>query len=168
MKTLNEQINPKFINQAKKLARYTALLRKILPAECLSHVKVANIRDQNLMLITDSPVWTTRLRQLSPQILRSLHDNPVNDELSSDNFPIIHHVQISTRYQASGHASSGFSGNLDIENSPQKKSRHAPQISSKTAELLSQSANSIDDLQLKKALLRVASHSTETTKKNDN
>jgi len=165
MKTLNEQINPKFINQAKKLEKYTALLRKILPAECLNHVKVANIRDQNLMLIADSPVWTTRLRQLSPQILRSLHDNPVNDELSSDNFSIIHHVQISTRYQPSGHQSTDLYGNSGIENSTQKKPRHTLQISSKTAELLSQSANSINDPQLKKALLRVASHSAKDTEK---
>jgi len=97
------------------LSKYSVLLRKILPPECLNHVEVANIRNQNLILITDSPVWTTRLRQLSPQILQFLTSNPVelentaldntanNSESSAQKMPMIHHVQITTRYKHSHH-----------------------------------------------------------------
>ena len=83
MKPLNEQIDPEFMIQAKKLAQYTQLLQKILPIECRNHVQVANIRNQNLMLITDSPVWTTRLRQLCPQILQFIRENSVNTDISN-------------------------------------------------------------------------------------
>jgi len=144
MKSLNEQISPKFIAQARKLDQYTRILHQILPIECRNHVQIANIRQQNLMLITDSPVWTTRLRQLCPQILQFLREN------TAENGQIIHHIQISTRYQ---------SNNAEEQKASAKKNRHKPSISEKTANLLSQSANSIDDQQLKKALLRVASNS---------
>lgn len=153
MKLINEQINPKFVIQARKLRQFTQLLRNILPAECRNHVEVANIRQQILMLITDSPVWTTRLRQLSPQILQYIRENsskfdPASTD-SSSKAQIIHHIQISTRYHKN---------NANEQQSPSKKQQHTPQISKKTAELISQSANSINDLKLKKALLKIASH----------
>jgi len=146
MKPLNEQIDPKYTIQARKLAKYTQLLNQILPIECRGHVEVANIRQQNLMLITDSPVWTTKLRQLSPQILAFIHKN---SNTSDNQSHVIHHVQISTRYHANqpkAHPSST------------KSNRQRPHISENVAELLSQSANSIDSPTLKAALLRVARH----------
>jgi hypothetical protein len=157
MKSINEQINPKFVIQAKKLAKYTQLLHKILPVECHNHVEVANIRDQNLMLITDSPVWTTRLRQLSPQILQFIRTHTPDNEASDNNAnraQIIHHIQISTRY----HGSNGKE--LQTLN---KKNRHKMQISEKTATMLAQSADSISHPQLKSALLKIASHATNKT-----
>ncbi len=154
MKPINEQINPKFVVQAKKLTQYTQLLYNILPIECRNHVEVANVRQQILMLITDSPVWTTRLRQLSPQILQYIRENSSKLEIGSKNSSsnkaqIIHHIQISTRYHANNANEQRFSA---------KKHWHTPQISKKTAELLSQSANSINDPKLKTALLKIASH----------
>ncbi len=151
MKPINDQINPKFVKQAKKLAQFTQLLHNILPVECRNHVEVANIRNQNLMLITDSPVWTTRLRQLSPQILQFIRENSPK----IDKTQIIHHIQISTRYHSS---------NANNQQSSSSKHRHIPQISEKTAELLMQSANSINHKQLKTALLKIASHSSNHTK----
>ncbi len=154
MKPFSEQIDPVFMIQAKKLAQYSQLLQQILPIECRNHVEVANIRNQNLMLITDSPVWTTRLRQLCPQILQFVRENSVNTDSSNEKAQIIHHIQISTRYNPAN-ASQAQSRQQQI--SSEKKS-HLPHISKKTAELLSQSANSIDHQPLKSALLRVANH----------
>ena len=147
MKPINEQISPKFVIQAKKLAKYTQLLRNILPIECHSHVQVANIRDQNLMLITDSPVWTTRLRQLSPQILQFLQDRSGSDGKDGNHTSVIHHVQISTRYQIA---------RADSPLAPQIKKRPKPTISANTAKILSQSANSIEHEALKAALLKLS------------
>ena len=97
------------------------------------------------MLITDSPVWTTRLRQLSPQILDFIRKNTKKtDELHS-----IHHIQISTRYHSTADGPAKSSTN---------KKHSLPSISDKTSELLLQSANSIDDPKLKNALLRIAGH----------
>lgn len=145
MKPINEQFKPEFLVQAKKLAYFTQLLHSILPVECRAHVAVANVRNQNLMLITDSPVWTTRLRQLSPQILQFIRKNTAHN---SNNKEQIHHVQISTRYQAS----------RPDQQQAKKKDKPRLQISEKTASVLSQSADSIQHQQLKAALLRIARH----------
>ena len=115
-------------------------IRSVLPPEFDGHVKVANVRNNSLILVTDSPVWTTRLRQLSSHILQALKDN-------SSNLPktqIIHHIQIQTRYQASGSPP------------PQRPVKQKPELSRNTAERLRQSADSIDDPQLKQALARLA------------
>jgi len=146
MKPINEQFKPEFLIQAKKLAHFTKLLHSILPVECHAHVAVANVRNQNLMLITDSPVWTTRLRQLSPQILQFIRQNTPNN---INNKEQIHHVQISTRYQAS---------NTD-QRQTANNSKPRLKISEKTATMLSKSADSIQHKQLKAALLRIARHS---------
>lgn len=153
MKPINEQINPNFLIQAKKLSQFMQLLHNILPIECRNHVQVANIRNQNLMLITDSPVWTTRLRQLSPQILQYIQENAP----SSENKQIIHHIQISTRYHSTNNSSQTES----------RKNVQQPKISEKTANLLSQSANSISHKQLKKSLLKIASHSKSNIAKTE-
>ncbi len=153
MKPINEQINPKYVIQAKKLAQFTRLLHKIIPVECRGHVEVANIRDQNLMLITDSPVWTTRLRQLSPQILQFIRSNTAKNDTDRTN--IIHHIQIHTRYHAS---------DTEKQQALIKKNRHKPQISESTATMLSQSADSIEHQQLKSALLRIAGHANKKNK----
>jgi len=150
MKTINEQINPTFIIQAKKLVRLTKLVHSILPVECHSHVNVGGIRDRNLMLITDSPVWTTRLRQLSPKILQHIRDNTPEEQAAQ----IIHHVQISTRYHDS---------NTESQQTKSRQNRHRPQLSEKSAIMLSQSANSIDHPKLKTALLKLANHGKTST-----
>jgi len=149
MKLINEQISPEIVIQAKKLARFTQLLHNILPVECRNHVEVANIRNQNLMLITDSPVWTTRLRQLSPQILQYIQENSTDTDTGGCNNQVIHHVQIRTRYSAAGN---------DEQHASKIAKKPVPRISEKTAKLLSQSANSIDSEKLKTALLKISKH----------
>ena len=104
------------------------------------------------MLITDSPVWTTRLRQLSPQILKYIQENASSNKKTE----IIHHIQISTRYNST--ASGTPTGDPE-------RNQHKPEISEKTAKLLSQSADSISHQQLKKALLKIASHGRSNTGK---
>jgi len=155
MKPINEQINPNLLIQCKKLSYYTKLLQSFLPIECRNHVAVANIRDQNLMLIADSPVWTTKLRQLSPNILQFIREN----SSKIDKTQIIHHIQISTRYHAA---------TMETEQPSSNMHRQKPQISEKTAELLMQSANCISDQRLKSALLKIASHSDKQTKQKNN
>ena len=130
-----------------------SLLQNILPVECRTHVQVANIRNQNLMLITDSPVWTTRLRQLSPQILKYIQENAASNKKTE----IIHHVQISTRYHSPG----------GTETTTAVKPQHDLQISDKTALLLTQSANSFSHQPLKTALLKIARHSRSGNDKTD-
>lgn len=142
MKLINEQISPDFVKQARILDGFVPFIRSVLPPEFHDHVKLANIRNNSLILVSDSPVWTTRLRQLSSHILQALKDN-------SSNLPktqMIHHIQIQTRYQASGSPPAGHAA------------RHKPGLTRNTAERLNQSAASIDDPELKQALTRLAKH----------
>ena len=161
MKPFSEQIDPRFIIQAKKLAQYSQLLQQILPIECHNHVEVANIRNQNLMLITDSPVWTTRLRQLCPQILQFIRENSVIIDTGNKKTQIIHHIQISTRYNPAYARQTDFRQ----QQISSERERQQPRISKKTAELISQSANSMSHQPLKTALLRVARHGNPDTGK---
>lgn len=151
MKPLNEQLAPGLVIHARKLQHFTRLLHKILPVECRNHVEVANIRQKNLILVTDSPVWTTRMRQLAPQILQFIneHETELGDSTDKPDSPkpVIHHIQIQTRYHST-----------DKHEKQSSSRRKRPRISDKTAELLSRSANSIDDPKLQNALLKIARH----------
>ena len=145
MKPINEQINPNYVKQARILDSFSPFILSYLPPEFHGHVKVANIRNNSLILVTDSPVWTTRLRQLSSHILQALKDN-------SSKLPktqIIHHIQIQTRYQAG------------TPPRPESRTRPRPVLIRHTAERLKQSAESIDDPTLRQALEKLARNTTE-------
>lgn len=47
-------------------------VKKLLPEDLAGHCVAARIRDQQLVLHTDSPVWATRLRYAAPQLLSLL------------------------------------------------------------------------------------------------
>ena len=46
-----------------------------LPVDCHEHLEIADIRDNQLIILTDSPVWQTRLRMYSQTILEALHQH---------------------------------------------------------------------------------------------
>lgn len=47
-------------------------VRHLLPNELAGHCVAAQMRDQHLILHTDSPVWATRLRYFAPQLISLL------------------------------------------------------------------------------------------------
>ena len=52
-------------------------VRQFLPGDLMERCRAAQIRDQRLVLHTESPVWATRLRYLAPQLLSLLrHEHP--------------------------------------------------------------------------------------------
>ncbi len=88
MQAFSAKLDPRLRQQARRLQQLSALLQRRLPAECLGHFHVAAIRNHTLHIITDSPVWTTRLRQLAGDIVDIVQNNPVAP---------VRHVQISSR-----------------------------------------------------------------------
>lgn len=167
MKPLDEQINPKFVQHAKKLSKITQFLNKFLPVECRGHVQVGNIQHKTLNLITDSPVWTTRVRQLSPQLIQYINDNSrafttclkgsasqtaQTSTADNDNSVLIHHVRVSTRYSSAN--DSARKGSVKKQSQPLKLSRNS-------ARLLSQSADSIQHEELRSSLRKLARHAAE-------
>ena len=71
----NTRLDERLKKRAQELNRLTLMLRNELPPEVDGHFSVANIRDRTLVIMSDSPVWATRLRQLGPQIVNILQNN---------------------------------------------------------------------------------------------
>lgn len=136
MKTLSSSLDSKILARSENLQALTYLLTQNLPLECSGHFQVANIRHGTLVLVTESPVWTTRLRQLSAEILRLLrhHSHPMQ------------HVEIKTRLQAMPVLEP-----RDINHSAVQ--RHLSQSASQLLETVS---SSVEDEALKNALLKLS------------
>lgn len=135
MKKLNNALDPAILGQVRKLESMTMQLRTELPPECDNHYHVAAIHDSTLVIVTDSPVWTTRLRQLSPLILLTLN-NKAHQNLQ--------HVRIISRH---GPVVSTYEPALVKHELSQQSSQH-----------ISQTAAYIKDKPLKDALLKIARH----------
>lgn len=136
MQSFHTSLDQRLLSQAKRLNRLTLLLRQNLPPECDGHYHVANVRNHTLIILTDSPVWTTRLRQLSPIILDILAQNFTGQ---------FQHVQVSSRvhYQPAR---------------PPKKTLVRRNLSKQASEQIMQSSTTIEDEGLKNALARLARH----------
>ena len=132
MKSITNLINPRLLGKASQLNKLTLLVRSNLPSECQEHVSVADIRDKQLVLVTDSPVWSSRLR---------LYQNDILDMLKT-------------------HANIHLSQIFIKQTYPKKvippaitKNRY---LTTNSASLLRQTAESIDDPDLHEALCKLA------------
>ena len=139
MKSISGLINPQLLGKASQLDKLTRIVRSSLPAECQEHVSVADIRDKQLVLVTDSPVWSSRLRTYQNNILEMLktHAN-------------IHLTQVRIKQTQPKH----------IARAPVIKNRY---LTDRSAKLLKQTANSIDDPDLHQALSKLAGKTAKKT-----
>jgi hypothetical protein len=142
--SFKSKIDQSIKKRARELARLTSLLNSELPAECDGHYHVANVRDKTLVIMTDSPVWTTRLRQLGPTILTALQNSGRKNLL---------HIQVFSRPARS-----------PVTRQPCEVQAKPRQISSESSQLLNQTASYISDTGLRDALRKLARHTT--TKEN--
>ena len=124
--------------RARELTQLTDLLRCELPPECDGHYHVANIHGSTLVIMTDSPVWTTRIRQLGPRILNALQNHGRKK--------LVHNLVFSRP----GHSP------VAKPPTPSKK-KHEP-ISDRSSRLISQTASFIDNDDLRDALLKLPRH----------
>lgn len=137
MKRFNLQLNPALVSKSHELERLTSLLSGELPRETSGHYHVAGIDDSTLIIITDSPVWTTRLRQLGPAIINILAERAGKS---------VQHVRIISRR---GAIKSPYQANPTVERV----------LSEESGQLLSQTAEYIHDDELKNALLKLSGRS---------
>ncbi len=98
--------------------------------------------------MTDSPVWTTRLRQLGPQILTIFHNSGRHNLL---------HIQVFSR--------PAQSKPIKYEKPVKAKPR---QISQQSSERIKQTASYIQDDGLRIALKNLASHGSKKKPPNSN
>jgi len=75
MDNITQKLSFKFTQKAKELKRLNYAVKISLPIDCHDHLEIADIRDNQLIILTDSPVWQTRLRMYSQTILEALHQH---------------------------------------------------------------------------------------------
>ena len=108
-------------------------VRRHLPADLAAHVSGALLEEGRLVLLTDSPVWASRLRFVEPRLRAELgHSSEIRVKVLP----------------------SGSRGRAAKKTPPKARS-----LSSRSAEQLRIMANAISDPQLSQALRRLAAHS---------
>jgi len=132
MQKISESLSLKFKKKALELNRLTQAVKISLPLDCHDHMQIADIRDNQLIILTDSPVWQTRLRMYSQTILEALHQ----------------HAGIKLN-------------RVTLKLSPQKRaSKEKPAVyrtlSEQSANLIEQTAKCIADPDLQAALLQLS------------
>jgi hypothetical protein len=142
--TFNARLDDSLRKRAQELGRLTSVLRSELPPESDGHYHVANIHDRTVVIMTDSPVWTTRLRQLGPRILTILQNSGRKNLL---------HIRVFSRPAQS-----------PVARPPDSEKIKPRQISRQSSRLLNQAATSIEDDGLREALLKLASHASDRHK----
>jgi hypothetical protein len=127
----------RLLSRARALGELDALVHKLIPSPLNEHCHVLAMRDDTLVVAADSPVWATRLRYQSSQLVKQL------SEVSSVK---LRTVQV--RVRAS-------------EQSPDRRLKLIRQpVSGRNSMALKQAARSVTDAGLKAALLRLASRRT--------
>jgi hypothetical protein len=139
--SFKSRLDHSLIKRARELGRLTSLIRSELPPECDGHYHVANIRDRTLVIITDSPVWTTRLRQLGPRILDILQNSGRKNLL---------HIQVYSR-----------PAQPRLTRAAETTKPAPRQLSPQSSRLLNQAASFIEDEGLRDALLKLARHTAD-------
>ena len=138
MDSFNSRLDDSLKKRALELQQLTNLLRGELPPETNGHYHVANIQDRTLVIMTDSPVWTTRIRQLGPRVLAIMHNSGRKNLL---------HIRVFCRPAQSA----------PVE--PVKPATSPPrQISQQSRQLLKQTASFIQNDGLRNALQKLARH----------
>lgn len=64
------------VDRCERLQHTSALVRDLLPEPIQRHCRVANLADGIMVIHTDAPIWTTRLRFHRPHLLTQLRRRP--------------------------------------------------------------------------------------------
>ncbi len=142
MKSLGSILDPGLLAHSQQLHELTGLLTRILPLECNGHFHVASLRVRTLVLISDSPVWATRLRLASTEIVRLLNQHGHS----------IAHVEIRTRIQRITETTPALPATSAI-------SRH---LSDSAGQCLASASAAITDTKLRHALLKLSQRAKKT------
>ena len=142
MDTFSHQLDPIIKKTVLRLTKYTQLLKNALPPDCENHFNVAKVHNKTIIIVADSPVWTSRLRQLGQLILEVMKKQTHED---------LHHIKIITRH-----------GPVADDHNQKFITR---QLSSSASDLIEQTASYCDDEQLSNALLKLSKHKSQTDTK---
>ncbi len=133
MKSIQQYINPSLARQSLQFDYLRDLLLACLPQNCHDHLSIANIHHKQLVLVTDSPVWASRLR---------LYTNTMLDMLKEHSNADIEHIKVRQ-----------IQGRLEIKPEIKKVQR---QMGAATGQLIARTASYIEDDDLQNALLKLS------------
>lgn len=128
----NRQIND-LLKHANKLKVADTLLQRYLPVPLAGHVHVGNIKDNTLILLTDSAALSTRLQFITTEVLDYMRN--------TGGLAMLDRIKVRTKF------------------TPSKKilqKRSANRLSEANAELLNSVAMNIGDERLEAALMQIA------------
>lgn len=139
MKTIANLIHHNLQKKASELTRLDQIVTSALPSGCQGHVNVAGVRDNQLILITNSPVWASKLRLYRQNIIQMLAEHG-DIKISSVLIRQSNTDKIQTKSRVT-------------------KLRHLDEPS---ARLINQTADSISDPALKQALYHLAKNTNKS------
>ncbi|MCL5668823.1 MAG: DUF721 domain-containing protein [Gammaproteobacteria bacterium] len=64
------------LGQARRAGQYDETVRRLIGEPLKQHCRVATVRGEVLVVLTDSPVWAARLRFEAPALLERLTSEP--------------------------------------------------------------------------------------------
>lgn len=132
MDNISNKLALNILKKARQLRQLNQTIKASLPADCRDHIEVAGIRDSQLIILTDSPVWQTRLRLFSQTMLEVLHQHS-GVKLN----------QVKLRLNP-------------VKRPPPEEPRQQRVLSSESAVLIEQTATSVSDPGLQSALQRLS------------
>ena len=118
--------------QAGELTRINRILTTILSAQLAPHVSVCAVHADTLVLQTDSPVWSTRLRLEQQRLLAKLR--------AMDGLACINHMRVTVAVPAVS----------------RERQKPQPRLSAAAAASLAQCAESQSDSALRASLTRLS------------
>ncbi len=123
-------------HKVQELLHLNALLGEFLDNPVLEHVQITATDGEQLVLTADSPVWGHRVRYLTPAIIDFLHTRGALEQ--------VHHARILVRPPTDG-----FSA-------PPPSQHQGAELSERSAHLLQQVADELDNPELAKSLRRLS------------
>ena len=75
MDNISNKLGQQILKKAKQLRHLNQAVKASVPTDCREHMEIAGIRDKQLIILTDSAVWQTRLRLYSQTMLEALHQH---------------------------------------------------------------------------------------------
>ncbi|KPJ90654.1 MAG: hypothetical protein AMJ55_13250 [Gammaproteobacteria bacterium SG8_15] len=78
----------RIIQRSKELRKLTNALKNMVDAPLCEHICVANIRENTLVIGTDSAIWHTRIKYLGPMILEQMRQMSGLEKLQHIEFRI--------------------------------------------------------------------------------
>jgi len=136
---LDDPLSPvgRLMAAGRRLARADRALEAALDPSLRGHVTVARVSRDSVILVADSPVWSSRVRFQSPAVLEHLRR-----ELGA---PGLARVQVLTRPRESVPP-------------PRAPVATAPRLTERSAALVERVAQDTDNPALRRSLLRICRH----------